>query len=705
MDSRMRTPVTIRSRLLIVAVDGYEATGDTILDRGFRAGISEQVATIKTWAAGFSIDDVRPTTRSEAEDKESAIRQLVDSDGALLVYVTGHGATDSNLSHYLLMPDSVTSRLYATAYPTNRLVLAAVFSGARHVVVLVDSCYGGALARQVVADLEAQREACSRRGDGNEGMPQTCAVIASGYRTSTVRLREFTTLITAALRQLGTRRARLQWSCEGPFVSPLAFRWALIEASTQYPEAEWLWVWPDDRATSRDPSPALPNPLQRGNRRKTRSLVADLVLTDKEVQSYWELKASGKTGDDDPGWYFSGRERLMSSVVDYLRAGFHGPHRVLLVTGAAGTGKSAIIARAVTLADRSFRASPQFQRLIRGIPESVMPPIGCIDAAVLARGRSAEEVVERLKHALIEAFPQIDGSMRRQTMSPTERSLDSLVALIQSVSKLIERPVCIVVDGVDESTNAHGLVYDILAPLANRSSVKLILGLRCSPTAEGRQGGSGGLHGLLVSEIDPALVAELRVDTDAAPDIAAYLKALLLNPLPGPTGPYVGCSEAAGRAAEVVSQTEGITFLDARVIGQHMRTASFQQDLGDRRWLESLKEGSIGQLRRDILAVSLGTEVPWEQVLAVMRASAMALGGGIPWEDIWGVAAQAVLGSSFPQVDSVIETVLYSRLSGYMTITIEKGKRLFRPNHERLSEVLRAEPRLLLPGPEDTKWA
>jgi len=69
---------------------------------------------------------------------------------------------------------------------------------------------------------------------------------------------------------------------------------------------------------------------------------------------HWLSLAGGRTSDEDPGWYFTGRAELTRELADFLRGGTG----TLVITGAAGTGKSAIIARAVTLSDPDFRGGP-----------------------------------------------------------------------------------------------------------------------------------------------------------------------------------------------------------------------------------------------------------------------------------------------------------------------------------------------------------
>ena len=276
----------------------------------------------------------------------------------MLVYVTAHGERAAS-EHYLLLPETVTAELQETAFETAQLVRSALFNRADHVVVLIDSCYAGAVKEAV------QRHLVDRRERGGR-FPRTCAVVAAGYSESTVRVGDFVALLETALGLLSDTNT--PWFVPGPYASVWGFRDAFRRASESHPEIQYEWIWPDDRATSVDPCPILPIPGYKRREELVSGAREGIALTVDEVNEYWQLKASGKTSADDPGWYFSGRAELMAKVVTFLKSARMQDQRanLMLVTGEAGTGKSAIIARAVTLSDPIMRSASRFRQIDLG---------------------------------------------------------------------------------------------------------------------------------------------------------------------------------------------------------------------------------------------------------------------------------------------------------------------------------------------------
>ncbi|CAM5699150.1 putative protein OS=Streptomyces lavendulae subsp. lavendulae OX=58340 GN=SLAV_36735 PE=4 SV=1 [Streptomyces lavendulae subsp. lavendulae] len=127
---------------------------------------------------------------------------------------------------------------------------------------------------------------------------------------------------------------------------------------------------------------ALPNPGHRPRQAAVEESRQEVAATPEDLD-YWLEKASGRTGADDPGWYFSGRRRLNASVVPFLK----GPPGVLLVTGITASGKSAILGRAVALSDATFGTSALFAAAVGHCPPHTVPDEGAVTTAVTAHNR------------------------------------------------------------------------------------------------------------------------------------------------------------------------------------------------------------------------------------------------------------------------------------------------------------------------------
>jgi hypothetical protein len=92
----------------------------------------------------------------------------------------------------------------------------------------------------------------------------------------------------------------------------------------------------------------FPNPLHRPEVRPGLDLETQLPLAEHSVPKARgaELGAAG--------WYFTGREQALRELAVWLSAK-HSDGRARVVTGGPGCGKSAVLARVVTLADPTYR--------------------------------------------------------------------------------------------------------------------------------------------------------------------------------------------------------------------------------------------------------------------------------------------------------------------------------------------------------------
>jgi hypothetical protein len=79
---------------------------------------------------------------------------------------------------------------------------------------------------------------------------------------------------------------------------------------------------------------------------------------DPAMASHWGPRARGVERDSRPGWYFTGRRQALRELTDWLEHQ-RADGAVRVVTGGPGSGKSAVLARLVALADPQYRARVQ----------------------------------------------------------------------------------------------------------------------------------------------------------------------------------------------------------------------------------------------------------------------------------------------------------------------------------------------------------
>ncbi|MFK0043921.1 AAA family ATPase [Streptomyces sp. NPDC090741] len=710
--TRVPAPKTFTRRLVVIAVTEYD--DDRLVDQQeFSAGISAQVATVEGWWASPVLEDSRRFTASRPKQLHR-LRDLrdflfdeeladVDDDEALVVYITGHGlAPDNSPQHFLRLPASDKKRPLSTAFPTADLITTVLDSRATHVLVIVDSCFSGRLEAEIKHKLKALRR--ERRALGS------LVVLAAGDDESRPRLGQFTNLLRAAHEHCadeanGFAEPHLSWQDWQGIVGKV------FDGDTM---ADLHDIWPTPSATvqqaQQQPSPCLPNPGYAGVEPVLDASVSQVGWTRTELDRYWVSRASGETGARTPGWYFTGRTTLVKRMLAFLG----GDEGVLVVTGEAGSGKSALLARIVTLSDAGFRADETYGPLLAALPEELDVPEGSVDAAVLARNSDPDELAQALYEALggVCGPAPAAGTAVDKDAGPLTR----LRRLVRDTARHRGGALTLVVDGIDEARNPTRVITDLLRPLTDlrmegaeteQPAVRLLLGIRSSggdPSAGSTAAGAPAPSDLLSLLVRATHSGEpIRTDDAGAtaPDIAAYVGALLQAPFEGQDdSTSVPDPARHHELAEAMAQEVSPSFLDARIAAERLRALCVLPDPEDPEWRRTLRQGTEALLREDLAEVARSDGAPAEHLMTALRASAFARGAGLPWSDIWPAAVEALSPSAVHDPDAVIRQVLDSRLSGYLTTAVEDGRTVYRPIHERIGETLRDSPHTLLGAPE-----
>ncbi|MFD0008715.1 hypothetical protein ACFVJ4_40990 [Streptomyces sp. NPDC127178] len=687
-------PSTFTRRLVVIAVSDYD-DGTSTDRQAFRAGITAQVSVVEDWWAGAHLEDERRFTPSLPPKPLLSVYDLrafliaeelagADDDEALVIYITGHGLAPRGRQHFLRLPDTDENRPLGTAFPTAELITTALDSRAGHVLVMVDSCFSGRLAEELLDNLKALDQ--DRRALGS------LVVLSAGNEDARPRLQAFTSLLAAVRAHCedptnGYARSHLSWEDFN------AISGAVWDRTTM---ADFHRIWPPNDSVSlqlaaRALSPCLPNPgyTDTDLLEDARSQVG---WNRADLDEYWISRATGQMSDSSPGWYFTGRAALVTRMIEFL----DGDDNVLIVTGPAGSGKSALLARLVTLSDPRFRADDAYRPLLDVIPTHLQVPEGAVDAAVLARNTDPHE----LSAALYEAL----------TGHPTPASGDPIVELrlyVLVFMRLNNRPLTVVIDGIDEARSPRRIITDVLGPLAalrandGRPLIRLLLGIRSS-TTEGPDPSGADTAGPAGSD----LLALLQRATDAGPtlrtdaltaqdDIASYT-ASLLHAEP-PTGSRL-LDRDDDRISRVATAAEEVapSFLDARLAAQQLHARTVLPHPTDPGWRGQLRQGTHELLRQDLADVALHSDATPEELLAALRATAFAQGAGLPWADIWPAAVNALHPTCDDAATAIRQVVRDSRLTGYLTTAHEDGRTVYRPIHERVSETLRTAPHTLL---------
>ena len=176
------------------------------------------------------------------------------------------------------------------------------------------------------------------------------------------------------------------------------------------------------------------------------------------LKEHWDPHGRGVEQAVRPGWFFTGRRGALSQLVAWLTSTYDPEDNMRVITGGPGSGKSAVLARLVTMSDPAYRARMPW-------PLAADDPVaglysGAIDVAVHAREAPAEEVVGAL--AAVAGVPGTD--------------------LGDLIGKLLDRgkAFTVVVDALDEADDPHALALALrrLASETADAGFRLMVGTR-----------------------------------------------------------------------------------------------------------------------------------------------------------------------------------------------------------------------------------
>ena len=389
----------------------------------------------------------------------------------------------------------------------------------------------------------------------------------------------------------------------------------------------------------------------------------------RAMKEHWDPRGRGVERAARPGWFFTGRRQALAELVAWLSAAPAPADNVRVVTGGPGSGKSAVLARLVTVSDPRYRAGLPAP-LVAGDPLAGLAP-GAIDVAVHARTASPGEVVSALGAAA--GTPQAD--------------LDGLI------DALLERreAFTIVVDALDESDDpaAVALALRKLASETADAGVRLLAGTR-----------PGGPDRRLITALglsargdDPALV---DLDTPAylsLDDLAEYVRRRLLltgvPPVPGgPDTPYRGREALADQVANAVARAAYPTFLIGQLASRGLLLHGQPISPHDPGWQQFPK--TVAGAMDQYLATA-DSQAEQDRAEDLLRPLAYARGDGLPldgtglWLDLATALARPGRRYTLGDVAMLLDTA-----ADYLIETVITGQAAcYRLYHQALTDRLR----------------
>jgi len=659
-----------RRRFIAVATEKFENYEDL--------PVAEEVAVLRDWLCDPDLGPDRvfeePAPYLAESPSQDDIRRVLQDpprsekfgpDDIVVVYLTGHGVTGHD-KHWLALRDTDPDRLTSTAIETHSVIGWLHEAEVEHLFVVVDLCEAGKAAIDILSR--------------DRTLPRTATVLFTAAPQHPAHARMVTDSLRAFLEE-----ARKGVYGEQPYLKPTELRNYLEVAM----RGQAFLAHP----VSVDPSPCLPNP---GFRRednppvRTRPAVQDLALRQQDLETHWGPKARGVANADDTGWLFTGRREAMHRLTEFVQ----GPPGVLLVTGVAGCGKSAILSRLVTLADARFREqyAAELASEINQVPDAI-PKVGSVDIAVHATGKTAAEVLQQIRVALGPAGPPAwlhsEARTGGATGPPPADPYESWLAEVNAAIARRRDGVTIVVDALDEAQDPLTLLRSLLSRLTG--DLRLVVGVR-SP-------GAGASHLLdgrhtLADTVAATLRGEVLA-CDAEPywnehDLGDYIAALLRADS-SRSSPYRREEGLADRVGAAVAKAVAPSYLAARIVGRSLARRHLVPNFRDPAWRAGAAADVAGLLREEMLNGITDPEQR-RRALHLLRAVAYAKGRGIPWQDVWPTVAAAVAGDGTTYSHENIAWLLGQPLAGYLTRDVEDDVTVYRLFHDALTQALRGDP-------------
>ncbi len=591
----------------------------------------------------------------------SGLEEVRSSD-ALVVVVTGHGTVTDRI-HRIVLSDADQPPKEKQALRTDQLISYLKDTEVQHALLVVDTCHAGAVTGQMMYDraLPAGWIGIAAAAPQGEATAGAVAEAVHGFL------------------ERGSRDER-----HGGPNQPYFTAASLVQFI-----ADWLGDDQDvvtfPRQARSRPSQCLPNPhftSAHEGQVGTTAPRQDLALRDDELAAHWDPRARGVQQEGEAGWLFTGRTRVMSELIEITR----GRPGAYLVTGVAGSGKSAVLARLVTLSDPDFRE--RYPDMVNAIPKVVRPSIGDVDVAIHARGKTATAILDRLCTAFdisIDQSADINGSLAQQRQARLEALR----------TRMADRgDTTIVIDALDEASEPRTVLTDVLVPLSTnwqQPIVRLVLGVRSADDPLETKAGEKART--LVGAIRRLLNArELRID--AAPywetqDLVNYVTDILVTPVPGRTEtPYTSEPDKTRKMANRIAELVGTSYLVAQIVARQLAAEVTVQDPDDNAWQATVGAGLSSVLHAE-LASSLPDDDERRRALTLLRAASLAFGHGTPWRRIWPAIATAIAEDGEDYGDRDIRWLLDHRLGGYLVRDLaEDGTTVYRPFHQALTQAL-----------------
>jgi WD40 repeat protein len=509
-------------------------------------------------------------------------------------------------------------------------------------VIVIDSCYAAEIAEAIAHKLERVVNLSSvyRKGSIKPVKPGY-VVIAS----TSAEEEAGSGVVPRALTEVLKTGPDEGWWGRG---DELLTGDQVFEALGKWLEQNQVVVDPRRSAGGADPR-VFPNPMY----------VATAVATTLEIDKAHFLPRAAGIEAGETGWYFTGREEVLRQLVAWLDTDQWGMH---VVTGSAGSGKSAVLGRLVTLSVARYRGIAEQAGILINVPYDTLPRLGTIQVALHVHEKTISGCLAFIGEALGLGGVRDPGELLDQVRKRSD-------------------PLTIVADALDEAGSDHArrIFDELLVPLARIKGVKVLVGTRPGVISDWTVA-----EGLTVTNLDD--------DPDTSRDVETYA----FRRLTGLSGsPYRGKDELCTQVATAITKratSDGSSpagaFLIAHVTTRTLCNQPDPVDPNVEGWEQQLPDdvGQAFDVNLDSYKILHGDETA--RILRdLLTGLAWEEGNGLPRELI-RLFARAITGGYYTDDDV---STLFRLAGGHVIEVTDSSRAVYRLYHELFREHLRRE--------------
>ena len=566
------------------------------------------------------------------------------ADDVIAVYIAGHGEVLDNGDYVLLTADTEPDDLYDALLPSTlaRKILAG--TKVRRLLLMLDTCFSGQGGNEL---LSAMARLKNDWREDEAGL----AVITSAQPRELAQTGAFPELLTEAVTSLAT----------AGYTPPLLALDAVVNATRTNPKRpDFQHIGLEIIGLTGEIPPFLPN-AKHSNRLSHTDMALQQAAEwdeqdkrrDVEFRTRLLRRAMGHSDPSRVGWWFSGRHRALRDITEWLADPAAEACPALVVTGAPGSGKTAVLGLLAAVSDPEYRRTVPLASI--GVRGSQLPRPKAIGTTVYAQSLTDQQIVRAVAAAL--RLPQVEA---------VADLLNDLGA-----RPAPDRPHIVLVDGLDEAATPTSLCGQVLRPLMELAAPHLRLLLGTRP------------HLFTALGLHPD--DHIDLDSPRYADPEAVLVYTVRNLLDAHRdSPYVDCPhDIRLGVAHAVAAAAGNCFLVARITAGTLAATPDLPDPTDPAWRRALPSAAADAMHRD-LHQRFGDDAA--RILALLRPLAYAEGQGLPWEDIWAPLASELAGRPYTNDDL---RQLRRDAGAYVVEAVEDGRSVYRLYHESMAEYLR----------------